>query len=548
MGNLRCWLIGLLWAGMCGVAWGQAGAPPGLERWFYYPTNLQVDANVAALEKVFHRAGKAGYTHALLADSKSAKLSDLGDMTRVYFANIEKVKRIAAANRVEIVPAVFPVGYSEAILWHDPNLAEGLPVRDALLIVQGGVARPAADPAVQLRGGDMADLSRWDWKDPDVVTQPGGAAVSSPAGNARLVQKVKVAPYRQYHISVQVKTAKFTGTPEVKVLGKVPNATLNWAHLGVKPTQDWTTHHAVFNSLENAEVTVYLGVWGGAKGDLWWREARIEESPLVNLIRREGAPLVVQREGAAALQEGVDYEPLTDPGMGRVPWKGSFDVYHEPPILHTRGLPDETRLRLSCFHAITVYDNQVMICPSEPRTLELLRDQARRVHAAWGAKAYFMSHDEIRVLNWDDACRRRGLEPGAILAENVRACASILREVNPGGRILVWSDMFDPHHNARGDYYLVRGDLSGSWEGLNPDVIVALWHYDKRAQSAAFFAQRGHPLLIAGYYDGPVEQIKRWTAAVKQTPGARLTGVMYTTWRRNYDDLERFSAAVEEGR
>src|ERR1051326_6353865 len=29
----------------------------------------------------------------------------------------------------------------------------------------------------------------------------------------------------------------------------------------------------------------------------------------------------------------------------------------------------------------------------------------------------------------------------------------------------VWSGMFDPFHNAVKDYYLVRDDLTGSWEG-----------------------------------------------------------------------------------
>ena len=39
---------------------------------------------------------------------------------------------------------------------------------------------------------------------------------------------------------------------------------LNWTNLGVKRTQDWTTHHVTFNSLDNTDVTLYLGVWGAA--------------------------------------------------------------------------------------------------------------------------------------------------------------------------------------------------------------------------------------------------------------------------------------------
>jgi hypothetical protein len=230
--------------------------------------------------------------------------------------------------------------------------------------------------------------------------------------------------------------------------------------------------------------------------------------------------------------------------MGNHPWNGAYDIYHEPPAIKTP-LPDGTRLRVSYYHVVTVYDDQAMICPSEPRTVELLRDQAKRMHAAWRARGYMMSHDEIRVLNWCAACQRRGLDAGAILADNVRACVGILREVNPGGRIYVWSDMFDPHHNARAGYYLVRGDLRGSWEGLDPEVRVACWYFEQRAASLKWFTGRGHRVLIAGYYDHDPADVTKWLAAANEVGGP--TEVMYTTWRHQYADLERFADLVRGG-
>ncbi|MBI2923912.1 MAG: hypothetical protein HYY18_22870 [Planctomycetes bacterium] len=516
---------------------GFAGAEEPLQlkdRWVYVSRNLWVDANIPQVEDIFRRAAKAGYTGILLADSKFSRLED---MDKRYFANVDRLRKLAAELRLEIVPAVFPIGYSEGLLSRDPNLAEALPVREALFVVKGGEARVEADPAVAFRGGDFADLSKWDWKD-DCVTADGGAArMTDPkGGNARIVQKVKVSPYRQYHLSVRVKTEAFRGEPRVAVLaGK---RSLNHTDLGVKPTQDWAEHHVVFNSLEEGEVGIYLGAWGASTGSLWWDDARLEECGPVNLVRRDGAPLAVKREGGAVLVEGKGFEKLADLRMGTVPWPGGYEVWHEPPALKT-GLADGTRLRVSYHHAITVHSGQVMICPSEPKTLELLRDQAKRVHAAWGAKSYFMSHDEIRVLNQDDACRRRDLDAGAILADNVSQCVKILREVNPGGRIFVWSDMFDPNHNAHDDYYLVRGDLAKSWEGLDKDVIVACWHFEKRTESLRFFADRGHRTLIAGYYDAEPEKIRDWLEAAGKTKG--VEGIMYTTWENRYGDLEKFA-------
>jgi hypothetical protein len=496
-----------------------------------------VEKNVDALDALMRRAAKAGYSHLLLADSKFHKL---GDMDARYFKAVDRVKALAAELRLEIVPALFPVGYSDGLLWHDPNLAEALPVRDARFVVKGGEARVAADPPVALRGGDFADRKAWGFVDETVVFENGTARVTDPKGrNARCSQKVKVSPFRQYHVSVRVKTQDFRGEPKIAVLAG--NRGLHHANLGVQPTQDWTEHHAVFNSLDSVEVGIYLGCWDGTTGTLAWKDARLEEVGLLNLVRRDGAPFAVRTEDGKALVEGADFENTADPRMGAHPWKGAFDVWHEPPVMRTR-LPDGTRLRVSYHHAITVHDGQVMICPSEPKAVELLRDEARRIHAAWRAKGYFMSHDEIRVLGWDASCARRNLSAGAILADNVKTCAAILREVNPGGAIYVWSDMFDPHHNARKDYYLVKGDLAGSWEGLDKDVIVAAWYYEMREKSLPFFAGRGHRLLLAGYYDAPPERVTGWLDAAKAAGGA--AGVMYTTWQSRYGDLERFAEIV----
>lgn len=514
-----------------------AGVSPGRQIWLYVSQNLWVDANLEALEKLFARAGRAGYTHVLLADSKFAKL---GDMDARYFRNVERVKRAAAASGLELMPALFSIGYSNDLLWHDPNLIEGLPVTNALFVVRGGVARLQPDPAPVLRGGDMADLKLWGWKDDNMVADAGAVRVTDPKGaNARISQKLVLTPFRQYHLTVRVKTRDFRGTPEVKLLAG--HRALNFNPLGVQPTQDWTTHHVVFNSLANREAQLYLGCWDGDTGSLWWDDAQIEEVGLLNVIRRPGAPLTVTQEDGMTLVEGRDFEPVKDPRMGRHPWNGAYDVYHEPPGIQT-ARPDGTRLRVSYYHVVTIYDDQAMICPSEPRTVELLRDQAQRMHAAWGARGYLMSHDEIRVLNWCAACRRRGLDAGAILADNVRTCIRLLREVNPGGRLYVWSDMFDPHHNAHADYYLVRGDLAGSWEGLDPDVILVPWYFEKRAESLKWFAGRGHRQVIAAYYDAAPERVREWLEAAR--PYAGVEGVMYTTWQQRYEDLERFAAFV----
>ena len=521
---------------VAGLAASALAAVP-LERWVYAPANLQVLAETERLEALLRRARPLGFSHFVLADSKFARLDDL---PAHYFTNLARIRAVARELDVELAPAVFPVGYSNDLLWHEPNLAEGLPVREALSVVSNGMASIVADPPVALPA--LGEPRRWGFIDPVWQPDDGGLRVRDPRGaNARVMARVRVSPFRQYHVAVRLRTQDFRGQPEIKAL-TAGGRSLSWTGLGAKPTQDWRTHHVTFNSLTETNVGIYIGAWGATSGSLWIADPIIEEGGPVNVLRREGAPLRVQVEGGADLREGTDFEPLRDARLGNQPWPGEYEVWHQPPVLRVKQ-PDGTRLRVSYFHPHVIYDGQVCACVSEPRFVELLREQATTMHRAWSARSYMMSHDEWRVLRWDAACERRGLTPGQIVAENARQCTGMMHAVNPSGRILVWSDMFDPHHNAVANYYLVNGDLRGAWEGLDRDVIVMNWNFDKRGESLRFFAERGHKQILAGYYDAGPKQIGQWLEAARSVPG--VIGVMYTTWQRNYADLEAFEEVVE---
>ena len=511
------------------VAAAGARSEEARELWLYYPVNLQVAENVTKLESVWRRAAVAGYTQVLLTDSKFARLGDLGGMEKTYFSNVERVKRLAAELHLQLVPALFHIGWSNDMLWHNPNLAEGLPVKDAPFEVRGGQAVPVADPAIR--------FGKPDWKDDTVRIDGATATVADAEANARFVFNRTLPKFRCYHLSVEIKTDNFRGTPEIKVLAG--GRSLQYQNLGVKRTQALTRHDVVFNTLDNEKVTIYFGAWGGGKGRLVWQEWKIEEAGLVNALRRPGTPLTVCGEDGRAYVEGTDFGPVADPMLGSIPYKGEYQSWHEPPALRTR-LPEGTRLRVSWYHPAIIYDGSVMACVFEPQTDALLQDEARRLKAAWGAKRYMMAHDEIRTLNWDASCAAKHCDAGSLLAEQVKRCTGWLA----GSEVYVWSDMFDPFHNAHAGYYLVHGDLKGSWEGLSPSVTVVNWNFDKRDESLKFFAERGHRQIIAGYYDAPPERIKLWLDAAAKVKG--VVGVMYTTWRNNYAELETFATMARQ--
>jgi len=209
---------------------------------------------------------------------------------------------------------------------------------------------------------------------------------------------------------------------------------------------------------------------------------------------------------------------------------------YAPNVARVKGVPDGELLKVSYYHTHVIYDGQVGACVEEPAFQEILRDQAVRLPALWGSRSHLMAHDEWRIMGWDESCVKSKLTPGGIAAKNVRFCSGLLEKSAPGGRILVWNDMFDPHHNAVKDYYLVNGTLAGSWEGLAPAVQIMNWNHGKRDESLAFFAGRGHSQVIAGFYDERLANVSSWLVSAAKVKNVK--GFMYTTWRNDYSNLE----------
>ena len=499
---------------------GEAERPRDL--WFYYSADLSRDDALTQLEPVWRRAAAAGYTKVMLVDSKLARLSE---QNASYFATLELVKSLAHTLGLEIVPGVFWIGRSHPLLARSPDLAEGLPVRGTRFVVRGGIAHLSADPPVALG-------TRPSRIEPAVLVTGRSATISKHGGTARFGFRVPVSPWRCYHVAVRVRTRDYTGEPSIRVIGS--RRRLDWSRIRVKNDQDWKVVHAVFNSLGNRTIEVQFGDWYPGEGKLEWRDWAIEEVGPLNLLRRADTPFTIEGR-----REGRDFEAVRDTLLGMRPWRGQYDSWHTPPAIRT-ALPDGTVLRASWYHAAVINEEQVTACLSEPRTLHLLRDEARSVRNALGTRGFAMLHDEIRALGWDPACVARKTTPGAILAEHVRQCARLLR----GAELYVWGDMFDPHQNAVRDDYLVNGSLAGSWTGLPSEVTILNWNAEDMRTSLRFFAARGHKQVICGYYDGPPNGI-RWL--VRDARGIRgVTGVMYTTWRNDYSQLEAFAHAARD--
>lgn len=532
-------------------------------RWVYVMTNLQVKQNADMLTELIPRARKAGYNGIVLSDSKFGRL---GDVPAWYFDNAKRVIAVAKENGIDLIPCVWPMGYAGAMLGHDVNLIEGPPVKDAPFVVHSGEAKPENSANLLPNGGfeqiannRVAGLSMQDgigastfadstaFHEGKQSVRLENFKLGNEAGNARLVWTVQVQPWRQYRLSGWFKTESLKGYTQAMALDeKGKGLVVN--EMSVSPTQDWTPYRVSFNSLGNSQVRIYLGVWGGTAGRLWWDDVRMEDAGLLNVIRRPGCPVKVKSPDGTVYTEGKDYAEIRDPGLGAKPWPGEYDVDHDAPpikILPGSRIHDSDSLKVSFYHAKTGIGNQASICLGEPKTATIMEDEARRVAELFHPRGLFWSHDEMRIGGWCEACQKRGLTPGGLLAENARLGAQIQNRVLKGSETYIWSDMFDPFHNAVDGYYLTNGTLAKSWEGLPKDAIIVNWNSGKPNESLPFFANRGHRQILAGYYDGPVAGIKSWLKDAAKVKG--VVGVMYTTWVGNYKDLEAFAKAAWGG-
>jgi hypothetical protein len=534
-------------------------------RWVYLQMNLQVPENVERAKEILNRAADSGYNGVVLADYK---LNILDRVPEFYFDHARQFREHADSLGIEIIPTVAPFGYSDGLLAHDPNLAEGMPVREAQFVVRNGEAVLEQPEILRVPGGGFEEhqdhmVAGWNFQDAPgassfVDTEVKHSGESSlrwenpgmnsteTGGNARVSQLVHVQPWRQYHLSVWIKSEDYASAGSVRLFAMTGDGlVLSHSNLGVQQTQDWTQHHVIFNSLGGDEVRIYCGTWGGQTGTLWMDDLVMEETAFVNLLRRDGCPLVVRGGDGTVMEEGRDFAELIDPQLGQVPWAGNFDVYHEPPtltILPGSRIKEGETLWVDFFHTVTIYDNQVTCCLADPAVFQILEQQVQSVEELFEPRTYFLSHDEIRVANWCNSCNRDRRTAGALLAENMRNCVRVIRGINPDADLCVWSDMFDPHHNAHDDFYLVNGSLEWSWEGLPDDMIIINWNHEQAADSLAFFGRLGHRQVLSGYYDHDPRDIRSWLDLGGDTSG--IDGAMYTTWQDDFSQLETFAEAA----
>lgn len=508
---------------------------------------LNSDKDLDQIGRVVEAAGKAGLNGAVASFSMDTLCRQQPD----YFARLARFESLCRSNHLEFIPAVFSVGYGGGVLAHNRNLAEGLPVKEAPFKVKGSMATLVGNSA-SFTNGDFEVFSGNKARgfnlqdDPgtisfiDEAVRHGGKAslrlenfTAHEAGNARAMQTIQVRPFRAYRVTLWVKTENLK--PSFRTVVLADGRELAPREFHIPATSDWRKVTYLFNSLENEKVSVYVGVWGGRNGTLWIDDWTITEVGPVNVLRRPGTPVkVTSEDGGTVYVEGQDYEPLQDPAL-----QVYRDDHQALPLRLLPGgrIPQGAALKVSWYHSLIIHDSQVTVCMAEPAVYEIFDHEARLLAQHVKPGKVMLNMDEVRMGGTCAACSGRDM--AALLGECVTRQAESIRKYSPGAQVYVWSDMFDPNHNARSDYYLVKGDYTGSWKHIPRDLVIAVWGGKPRPKSLEFFSQEGFKTLIGCYYDAEnLDDVKGWLALAKKTPAVR--GLMYTPWLKKYELLPEF--------
>ena len=524
------------------------------DRWVYVSTELDGDQDLARVEGIARTASEHGINGILL----SAGFDAMDLKSPESLARMTRLKQTCDHLGVEIIPTGFGVGYGGGVLAHDKNLAAGQPVRGALFVAKEQEANFLADPSVKIANGGFEEkegnlpaafTAHGTRATIDTtVSHSGKASVrfeefSDPEGGVYLAQRLSVHPYRCYRLRAWVKTEGAGPRMAIHLLAVAPDGRdLSYMEPPLPETSDW--HEVIwgFNSWYADHVEFRVGVSDGKAGKVWVDDVAIEEVGLTNVLRRPGTPVTVRNEKTGTVyQEGRDFAAISDPQL-------NFRWDHEGPaiaLLPGSRIHAGDRLRVDYYHGTTIYRDQTAIDMSEPAVYEVWQRQIPLIEKYLAPRKYFLSMDEVRVGGFCETCKGRHLSMAQILGDCVTRQYKMIRAANPQAEIYVWSDMFDPNHNALEKYYLIDGSFRGTWNYIPKDLVIGCWYYEKRDLSLDFFSKLGYRTLGAGYYDADdLENPKGWIESLDRTHGA--VGIMYTTWENKYRLLPAFGDLVSK--
>ena len=550
----------ILAGGACGAPEPQAAGGRILPyRWVFISKGMASDGELASTLELVRGAAAHGYSGILF----DPNFTGIPQWERAKLDRVVKVKQECDRLKLDVVAMIMSAGYGNGVYSANRNLAEGLPVRDVLFEVKGGVANVVPDRPLSVADGRFETASGNEAKGWDLQDEPGKATFVDtevvhegkaslrfePAASKGRARIMKILPQKAKHYLARF-WVKGTGLKPSRITICVYDKDLqvNWYPIDIG--EQWQKVEFSVLAGENAETRLYIGTWEGKQGKFWLADMEIVEPGLVNVLRRPGTPLVVRKDGGGEVcAEGKDFEKVVDPALK------VNQGYHAPPaikVIPGGGIKDGERLRVSYYVHPVLRKGQAVICMSEPETYDLWRKAVEQTWAAVQPMYWFLDMDEIRGGGTCQACRERKNADGTpmtaagILGDCVSRQMKMIRQVCPKAEIACWSDMLDPNHNGKAEYMTVPGGYAGAWKYIPKDLIMCPWDLDFGDKSVAFFGDQGFRTIAGAYYDvADLVSSRKWLDLMEKARGGM--GMVYFTWESKFDLMPAFGDLVSHG-
>lgn len=371
---------------------------------------------------------------------------------------------------------------------------------------------------------------------------------SSENRHGRVCKTIDVIAFRQYILSCWIKTEEFkqSGDFMLQIYSVPKKEEKNMKHLGLKKfsmaeTEEWTKVDVCFNSMDNNQVCFFGGTWHGENGSFWIDDINLNQGSMLNLLRREGTPLTIKLASGEILKEGSDYRYLEDNNL-------NFKSEHTSPvveILSENKVKQGDKLSVSFYHGLSWGKSQVCISMSEEEVYEIWKKQLSKISNILTPDYYFLHMDEIRQGGTDKSDLKRDMTMAKILGNCITKQYNLIKQTNSNAKVVIWSDMLDPNHNAHQDYCQARGDFTNSLDYIPKDIKIVCWNFNKRKLSTLHFTKKGFQIIGAVYYDDPnLDSSISWLKTLAEYNNA--IGIMFTTWQNNYDLLDNFGVLLNE--
>ena len=519
-------------------------------RWFFsfgYGRNRK---DVEKIKSLIDTAADHGLNGVVLS---SFGLDSVTRWNEKDIALLKEVAEYCAKKNIELIPTGFSAGYGGGALGHNRSFAAALPTTLSLSVKNGRIV-PDSYRNLMVNG-DLEEhknnrFNGYRYHDkPGIVSFADTRCASGKSsirfekfgdfqhGHGRISQKVVVTPGRTYRLTFKIKTENLQPVAGLNAMAYAEGASLASIHPNVKPTQDWTEIELEYVNRDRKDVLLYVGIWGGKSGKFWVDDIRFaQDGDLSNIVRRKGAPLVLKsKDRNVVFAEGKDFREIR--------CMNQLESIGLPPASSIKA---NERLELSCYKIPYVnhsWGKQISLCMSNPELYAHWEKEARRLYEVIKFKRYLLAMDEIRNGGGCLTCRNSGKSLAEILGGCFTRQRAIFKALNPKIEVITWSDMIDPAHNARNNYYGVVGDYTGSWKHVPRDLIIMCWNHRIRDKSLGFFSKQGFRTYGAAYYDADdLTNPKEWIDSLSKTPNAR--GIMYTTWEKKYRLLAGFGDLV----